>query len=326
MKGKGCLVQGVGAAKVPLDIQATGILPAIILEGEEASLGANLLNDLLHSNLLLSLAGNGLAVTSTSARPSDLSDVLALGSSAGADLGGLLELLSSEVTSLLSRDRCGEVGVHLDSEDINVVAEGGTLLFPGADGFGGSDGDVRREISAAELLTNVVDVGGKLGGCAVVVEHALVTNNDHGDAVLGCVGLDVLKLVIGIAREGSPAAAATTLEEDAVDDLQSVALALRNNVLEDTAVGAVGTDGGEAEFSDFLDIILDVFRGLALAIVGVGSIGDGPLVVLDDDAATGAVAASWFWLLSCLGAHGSGLGGVGGLRRVGLRSVGWRRL
>ncbi len=117
----------------------------------------------------------------------------------------------------------------MDGEDVNVVAERGALLLPGTDGLGGSDSNVFWEAAALELVADIVDVGGELGGLAVVVEHAFVSDDDHGDIVLGRVVLDVGELSVGVVGEWS---FAVGVEVDAVDDLEIVLLACRDNILE----------------------------------------------------------------------------------------------
>jgi hypothetical protein len=313
---RGHLGQSVGAAKVLLDTEVTRGLPAVVLEREEARLGTNLVHDLLHGSLLVLGASDGSAVAVTRFGPSDLGDVLALGSGLGADLGGLVELLSGEVAGHLGGDGGSEVGVNLDGEDIDVVAKSGTLLLPGTDGLSGGNGNIGGETAALELLADVVDVATELAGLAVVVEHALVSDNDHGNAVLGGLVLDVLKLGVGVAGEGALATGTATLKEDTVDDLQAILLALGNDVLEDTAVGAVGADGGEAHLGNLLDVSSDVHGGLALAIRSVWGVGDGPLVTVGGDVAARAVGASWLRLVGSLGAARLGsLSGLG-LNRV----------
>lgn len=300
--------KGVDAAKVLLNVEVTGRLPAVVGEGENAGLGTDGLENLLHGSLLLLDTGNSLAVGVTGAGPADLSDELALGSGLGADLGGLLELLSGEVTSHVSGNGLGEVGVDLDGEDVDVGAESITDLLPRANSLGGSDSDVGGEAGATELITDVVEVGTKLADLAVTVEDALVSDNDHGDRVLGGVLLDVVQLVVGVAGEGTLSGLSTSLEEDAVDDLQSVLGALRDNVLKDTAVSAVRADGGETELRDLLDVGSDLVGGPAVTVVGVRSVGNGPLVAVGLDVLTVVVAAGGLGLVRAVGGAGSGLG------------------
>jgi hypothetical protein len=329
------LVDGVAAAKVLLDVQGTRGLPGVVLVREDASLVTNRRLDLCDSNLLGLRAGNSKTVGVTGAGPSDLGDVGTLLGGLGADLGGLSELLDGEVTSHVGGDGAGEVGVDLASEDVDVVAESGTVLLPGADGLGGGNGNVLGETSALESLADVVDVAAEGGGVGVAVEDGLVTDDDHGDTLLGGVALDGLELLVGVVGEGSLATGTATLEEDAVDDLEAVFLALGNNRLENTAVGAVGADGGEAHLGDVLDILLDLVGSLALAVGGIGSVGHGPLVAVGDDAATGAVATGRLGLVSRLGAARSrsrlGVDRLGGswgvhLRRLRLLRLGSRRV
>jgi hypothetical protein len=310
------------------------VLPGVVLVREDARLSTNSLLDLLDSNLLVLRAGNSLAVGVTRAGPSDLGDVGTLLSGAGADLCGLGELLNSKLTGLVGGDSAGEVRVDLAGEDVDVVAKSGAVLLPGADGLGGGDGNVLGETGALERLADVVDVATESRCVAVAVKDALVADDDHGDAVLGRTVLDGVELLVGVGGERSLAAGTTALEEDAVDDLEAVLLALGNNGLEDTAVGAVGADRGEAHLGDVLDVGLDLVGSLAVAVLSIGSVGHGPLVAVGDDVATGAVAAGGLGLVSRLGAAGSRLGGVGGHRllwlgrsgRVDLRWLGSLRL
>ncbi len=284
------------------------MLPEIILEREQARLGTDLLHDSLHSGLLLLGTGYSIAIWVSSAGPANLGNVLALGRSAGANLGSLLKLLESKVTGLVSGHRRCEVGLHLNGEDVNVVAERGTLLLPGTDGFGGSDSNVFGEAAALKLGADVVDVGGELGGLAVVVEHAFVSDNDHGDIVLGRVVLDVGELGVGVVGEWS---LAVGVEVDAVDDLEVVLLACRDNILENAAVGAVGADGSETEVRNLLDIGLDIIGTLAIAVGSVGCVSDSPFVAISDDTSSGGIATSWLRFGSglaggCLGCVGWG--------------------
>jgi hypothetical protein len=324
------LDDGVAAAKVLLDVQGTRGLPGVVLVREDASLVTDGLLDLRDSNLLGLRAGNSKTVGVTGAGPSDLGDVGTFLGGLGADLGGLGELLDGEVTSHVGGDGAGEVGVDLASEDVDVVAESGAVLLPGADGLGGGDGNVLGETGALESLANMVDVAAEGGGVAVAVEDALVTDDNHGDTLLGGVALDGLELLVGVVGKGSLAAGTATLEEDAVDDLEAVLLALGNNGLENTAVGAVGADGGEAHVGDVLDILLDIVGSLALAVIGVGSVGHGPLVAVGDNAATGAVATGGLGLVSRLGAARSrsrlGVNRLRGGRGVDLRRLRGLRL
>ena len=322
----GCLVQGISTAKVLLHTKRARLLPAIVLEREDARLRADLVLDLLDSDLLVLRAGNSRTVGLALCGPSNLGDVLALCGSAGAHLGGLLELLRGKVTGHVGGDGGGEVRVHLHGEDVNVVAQRGALLLPGADGLGGGDGNVRGEAAGLELLADIVDVGGELAGHAVAVEDALVADNDHGDAVLGRVVLDVLELGVGVVGERSLSAGAAALKEDAIDDFEAILLALGNDVGEDAAVGAVGADSSEAHLGDLLDVGLDLVGRLALAAGGIRSVCDGPLVAVGHDAATGAVATGWLGLVSSLRATGSWLGAFDRLRGNRCRSVDGDRL
>src|SRR5690242_14897143 len=152
------VLENVGAAKVLLHAKRTRVLPRVVLEAEQGRLGTDLLDDLLHRLFLLRNTSDGLAVRVTGAGPPDLGNVQALFCGLWAHLGGLLELLRGKVAGHVGRDGGSEVGVNLDGEDINVGAQLGALLLPSADGLGGGDGNVLREASALERLTDVVDV------------------------------------------------------------------------------------------------------------------------------------------------------------------------
>lgn len=304
-------VDSIRAAEALLNTISTSILPLVISEREQASLLTDLLHDALDSLLLLRVTGNGGAVGLTLLRPANLRDVFALSSGLRADSSSLLELLLGEVTGGGSLDLAGEVGVDLHGEDVDGRAESSTLLLPDVDRLGGGDGDVLGETGALELLTDIDDVLGECLSGAVSVEERLVTDNDHGDAVLVGALDDLLELVVCVGGEGALAALAAGLKEDAIDDLQAVLLALWNDVLEDTAISAVAADGGEAEIGDLLDVALNFRGGLALALSGVGRVGDGPLVAIGYDVASGGVGTLGLGLsrLAGLGRHGVGLRG-----------------
>ena len=300
------LCKNIDTAKVLLNTIGASGLPGVVLEGEDASLLTDSLLNLLHSGTLSIGASDSLAVGLTLGRPADLTNVGTTGGSLGADLGGLLELLGGKVTGHVGADGLGEVGLDLADEDVDVGAEGGTLGLPDVDGLGGGDGDSGGEASATELVADVVDVRSELLRLAVTVEHALVADNDHGDAVLRSLVLDVVELLVGVLGE---AALLASLEEDTVDDLESVLLALRNNVLEDTAVGVVDADSGEAETSNLLDVRSNLTSFLALAGLCVGSVGDGPLVAVGYNV---TIATGWLGRLGlCTAAGRSRLGLVG---------------
>ena len=281
-------LQRIGDTPVLLDTKGTGGLPEVVLEAEDARFGSDLGKDALEGFLLLALSGDGVAVGVTLGRPSDLGDVLASGGSLGAHGGGHGELLSGEITGFAGGDLAGEEGVDLDGEDVDVVAQGGTLVLPHVDGLGGGEGDILGETGVQELSAHVIDVGGKFFGGRASVEQALVSNNDHGDRVLGCVLDEGLDLVLGSRGEG----AFTGREEDAEDDLDAVRLACGNNVVENTAVSAIHADGGESQTGDLCNVALDFTGRLAVTVGGVGGVGDGPLVALGHDATGLAVGAA----------------------------------
>lgn len=295
-----CL-QVIRAAKVLLDVVRAGSLPRVVLVAEDASVGSDLLDDAAHGLLLLLLAGHGRLVGRPAGRPANLGDELALGGGAGAHLGGLLELVGGEVTGLGGSLAAVEEGLDLRGEDVDVLAPRAAVLLPGGDGLGGGDG--RSETGGGPLLLDVGEVAGEGTGVAAVAGDVLVTDDHHGDAVLGGALDDVLELLVGTLGTGGGGG----VEEDAVDDLEAVLRAGGDDVLEDTAVGAVDTDGGVTKTSDLANVLLNLGLGLAVTSGGVGGVGDSPLVTVG--LVPGASAVRRGAGLAGLGLRGSGLGG-----------------
>lgn len=287
-------LQVVGAAKELLDVVRAGGLPVVVLVAEDAGVVTDLLDDAAHGLLLLGLAGDGSAVGVTARGPANLGDELALGGSLGADLGGLLELLHSEVTGLGGGLATVEVGLDLGGEDVDDVAERATVLLPSGDGLGGGDGG--SEAGGGPLGLDGSDVRGEGTGVSAVARDILVADNEHGDAVLGGAADDGLQLLVGTLGAGGSCG----IEEDAVDDLHAVLLRSRDDVLENTAVGAVDTDGNVAEAGDLANVGGNLRLGLAVTALGVGGVGDGPLLAIGLVPGTRAVRG------------GAGLAGLGG--------------
>jgi len=275
----GCCVtalQRIGAAKVLLDVPGARGLPGVGLVAEDAGMVTDLLNDAVQGLLLLGLTGDGLAVGGSLGRPPNLRDELAPGSGFGAHFGSLLELLVGKFTGLGSSLATVEVWLDLSGKDVDDIAESRTILLPGCDSLGGGHGDGGRETSAVELLLYVLDIAREGASVATVAGDVLVADDEHGHGILGGVLDDVLELLIGTLG----VRAVASVEEDAVDDVESMLLAGGDNVLENAAVGTVDTDGGVAEVGDLADVVLHFSFGLAVSTLGVGSVGDGPLIAV----------------------------------------------
>lgn len=301
-------LQVVRTAKVLLDVVRTGSLPVVVLVAEDASMVTDLFDDGAHGLLLLLLSGDSSVVGRTTSWPTDLGDEFTLGSSLGADLGSLLKLVNGKLAGLRSSLSTIEEGLDLSGKDIDDVAPCASVLFPGSNGFGSGDRSV--EASGAELGTDSGNVGSESASITTVTGDVLVTDDEHRDTVLGCLGDNVVQLVVGTLGTGG----AVGVKEDAVDDLEAVLLACRNDVLKNTAVGAVHTDSGVAESRDLANINLDLGLGLAVTAGRVGGVGDGPLVAIGLVPGTRAIRRS-------AGLAGLGLRGNMGGRCRGSRVV-----
>lgn len=267
-------LQVVCTAKVLLNIVGARSLPVVVLVAEDASVITNLIDDAAHSFLLLSLSWDSSVVGRATSWPTNLGDELALGSSLRADLGSLLKLVVSELTGLGGSLSTVKEGLDLSSKDIDDIAPSASVLLPSSDGLGSGDGS--GETSGAELGADSGNVGSERTSISTVAGDVFVTNDQHGSAVFGCLLDNVLELLIGaLGARGT-----SGVEEDAVDDLEVVLLARRDDVLENTAVGAVHTDSSVAETRDLANVDLDLGLRLAVTAGRVRGVSDGPLVAI----------------------------------------------
>ena len=261
-----------------LAVARTGLLPVVIGEGEEDDLLAKLLLDSGKSGPLLLATGAGLANALTSGGPAGLHDETGL----VADLLNDLELASDEGTGLLRSGVGVEVGVSVAGNDIDGVANGAHVVsLPSRDDIGG--GVRARVTGAAELALDVVDEIGELANGAEAVEESLVTDDNEVNHVPAAPGLDGSNLLSDI---GGAVVAANLADEDTENEAETGGLSSGTDGGESVAVSGVDTKGGEAGLGNGLDVVHDVGSGLALAALGEGSVGHGPLVTLAAEVAS----------------------------------------
>lgn len=271
---RGCLVAGEGRGATPasLAVAATGLLPLIVLVGEEDSLVTTALTDGLDSLglLLLTRASSAVAVTAGGPTALQVDDVVAL-----ADITEELELASDKLTSVLGSSVGVEVRVDVGTGDIDTGADGllDILSLPDVEGL--SDG-VRAVVSRALLLDNI-DKLPELLRSTEVVHDSLVTDSEELDLIplspLGN-GIDLLLDLRGLVR------AAGSLDEDTDDHVNTVLLASRGDSLEGVTVGRVRSDDLEAGLLEGSNVLVDLVARLALAGRGlIRSVGDTVMVV-----------------------------------------------
>lgn len=262
-----------------LAVARAGLLPVVIGEGEEDDLLAQLLLNGGKSGPLLLATGAGLANALTGGGPASLHDEAGL----VADLLNNLELASDEGTGLLGGSVGVEVGVSVAGNDIDGVADGAHIVgLPSRDDIGG--GVRTRVAGAAKLRLDVVDEIGKLANGAEAVEESLVTDDNEVNHVEAAPGLDGGDLLRDIGRA---VFAADSADEDAENETETGGLSSGTDAGESVAVSRVDTEGGEASLGNGLDVGHDVGSGLALAVLGKGSVGHGPLVTLAAEVAGG---------------------------------------
>ncbi|KAI6754254.1 hypothetical protein HG530_012768 [Fusarium avenaceum] len=256
---RGYLVAGEGRGATPasLAVAATGLLPLIVLVGEEDSLVTTALTDGLDSLglLLLTRASSAVAVTAGGPTALQVDDVVTL-----ADITEELELASDKLTSVLGSSVGVEVRVDVGTGDIDTGADGLLDIFSLPDVEGLGDG-VRAVVSRALLLDNI-DKLPELLRSTEVVHDSLVTDGEELDLIplspLGN-GIDLLLDLRGLVR------AAGSLNEDTDDHVNTVLLASRGDSLEGVTVGRVRSDDLEAGLLEGSNVLVDLVARLALA-------------------------------------------------------------
>jgi hypothetical protein len=285
------------ATPASLTVAVTGLLPEIILVGEEDSLVTTGLADGLDSLGLLLLTGASRTVALASRRPAALQvdDIVT-----AADFAEEVKLALDKLTSALGSNLGVEVGVDVSTSDIDNTADGAldVLSLPDVEGL--SDG-VRTVVTGTLLLDDRDEIG-KLLGRAEVVHDGLVTNGEELDLVpLSPLGKSV-DLLLDL---GGLVGAARGLDENTNDHLNTILLAGRGNGLEGVTVGGVGADDLETSILEGSNILVNLVARLALAGGGlVRSVCD-TVVIVSTLQVTGV---------------GGLLGGLG--LRLGLRGLG----
>ena len=239
------------------------------MEREEDGLTTELLTDTTHGGGLLLLTWAGGTVAATTRWPSDLEVDTLL---AWAKRLDNVQLSLGELTASLSRDVGVEEWVDVSTHNIDNIAKGGGMLLKDVQWLSGGDWAVIA--GATETLLSGMDEASKLGGGAEASEDGLVTDDDEGDDVPVLEVDELVNLWSGTGKT-------SVLDEDTDDNVKAVGNAAGRDVLEAVAVGLVGgveTDGGESLVLNHGEIGHDLSGALALSIVGVWGVGNGPVV------------------------------------------------
>lgn len=322
---QGCLVattdEGRLATPASLTVARTGLLPEVILEGEEDGLVTTGVTDGLDSLGLLLLTGASRTVALASRRPATLQvdDIVTL-----ADTGQELELALNKLTSSRGGDLGVEVRVDVGTSDVDNIADSTLDILSLPDVEGLSDG-VRAGVARALLLDNGDEVG-ELLGRAEVVHDGLVADGEELDLIpLSPLGEGV-DLCLDL---GGLVGAARRLDEDTNNHVNAVLLASRSDGLEGVAVGGVGSNDLEASLLQRGNVLVDLVARLTLAGGGhVRSVCDTVVVVSALQVTRAGGLLRSLGLGSLGGLLGSGLSGGRSLRgRVdGLSLLGRLRL
>lgn len=280
----------------------SGLLPHIVLVGEEDSLVTTALTDGLDGSGLLLLTGASRTVALTASGPTALQvdDIVTT-----ADIGEEVELASDELTSGRGLDLGVEVGVDVGTGNVDNGADGGSDLglLPDVEGLGNGVG---AGVAGALGLDNLDEVTELTGGTEVV-HDGLVTDDEEFDEIpLGPLG-NGINLLLDV---GSIVRATGGLDKDTNHHVHVVLATSTTNRLEGVAVGGVRTDNLEASILEVLDIGVNLARILAVTVGRfVRGVGDTVVVV----AATEVTGVGGLLL-----GLGRGLGGL--LGNLGLGS------
>lgn len=238
-----------------LDAKRTLGLPWVITVSEPGNLGqVAVLLDAVDGLSLLTRAGPGLSVGETPAWPSGLEDDTGL----AAFLLDNGELGVEERTGVAGGNVGIEVGVDIDTDNVDSAAENIAVLLNDVDGFG--SGNLPTVANAPELTGNLPDVGSKLMGSAETVEDGLVTDNNDIDKVPLLPRLDGLNLLVGSGNT-------TGLDEDTENNLDTVLLASATDGLQAVALGRVETDRRETLAGNVGNVPVNVRARLAARVV-----------------------------------------------------------
>lgn len=267
------------AAPELLHAQGTRGFPRIVVEGEDGGFRAGVLHNALDSGLLVVDAGDGHAVGRALAGPAGFEVVRFLLIVADTGQGG--QGRGDEAAGARRSNAGVEEGVDVGGDDVDHGADGVPVLLDGAQGLGRGDGPAVA--GGGELGLDLGDERRELRGGGVAVEDGFVTGDDHLDEVpvAGTPLRQVGDLLVGVAAN------AGTVNEDAEEHLHAVSLAGGADVLWSRAVGGVEAHRGEALASNGRHVAGDLVGGLARPVVGVRSVGHGPLVAVRRDAASG---------------------------------------
>ena len=124
----GTSAEDIGAAPMLLDVEGAGLLPGVVLKGEEDDLGADDGLDALDGGRLLGGTRAGGAVAVAGVGPAGLHDVDVL---AGADALEDGDLGLDEGPGLVAGGGGVEEGVQVGRDHVDGGAEGGSYGLPG---------------------------------------------------------------------------------------------------------------------------------------------------------------------------------------------------
>ena len=279
----------------------TSGLPHVVVSGEENDLTTALRSDGLDGSSLLRFTRAGDTVADTLSGPTALQ---VEGLLAGADLAEDLELGSDELSGILGGGIRVEVGVHVGTGNIDEIADssGNLRLLPDVEGLSNGVGTsvrVARRLDVSNELS-------KLASSAVAVLDSLVGNDNELDNVPVGPRRESLELLLDVRGLGS---AASLLDEDTNNELQSVLHARVTDILKTAAVSGVETDNVETGTLDGGDIRVNLVSSLAVTgLRDVRSIGKTVTITAATEMA--AVATG--------GRRSVRLAAVGGRRSIGL--------
>lgn len=251
-----------------LNTELAGLLPLLVLVGEENNLGADSRLDALdgHGLVLWRWAGGTIALTG--GWPARFHDVDFL---AWADLAQVIDLSLDETASILSFGLWVKESVEVGSDNVDDIAPSRTLGLPDRELIGGRDSSV--EASSFEGLLAGGDEDCEIASRASALEDSFVADdNELNEIPLSPLG-DGFHLGLSTRNTG-------LRDKDTKDNFDAVFSGGITNILEGVAVRAVDSDGGEALGSNLSNVIGDSALILAFTGARVWRVGHTELVAV----------------------------------------------
>lgn len=247
-----------------LNTELAGLLPEVVIEGEEDGAVTSLVGNGEQGSDLLDGAGDGKAVGVTTVGPTSL-QVDSRRIQGRADTGQEVELLLDEATGVERADLGVEEGVNIATNNGDSTAENAAVLLPDVQRLSG--GDMASVSALLEGRLGRGDESGERVDVNPTVHEGLVTDDNQVDNV----PLGPLDEGINLGLSSGDAG---LVDVDTDDKLQTDSLSGNTDVLEAVAVSGVDTNSVEATGLDLSNVLLDVALALALAIAGVRRVGD----------------------------------------------------